>query len=427
MRQPAPCSRFLKTPAGGQRRLVEVDAEDAVGPAGYGEVRGEPLVDLPAQTVGQDCELGQGLVNSGERIARPGGSLGFGVCGCRRKAADCRPGAGRIVPEHVSTTKQKKGMKFIILNPEQGVSHTIRFPRRWLLTIAAGVLMLPLLGAVGGYLFYDYRMSDPVVSGEVGRSAVSAWRERISGQRAAIVQARNRAEDRLKALTVRVAEMQAKLLRLDALGERLVRSTGLGKGAKEAFDFGRPPSMGGPEEFTGAAEPYRQPDFLLALDEVSSRIDIREAELLVLERLLAGSRLHEESFLAGNPVSTGYLSSAYGRRIDPFHGQIAFHHGVDFAGPSGSDIVATGAGIVVYAGAHAGYGNMVEISHGDGISTVYAHASKVLVQVGDIVRERQVVALMGSTGRSTGPHVHYEVRRNGQTINPASYVASMQL
>ncbi len=317
-------------------------------------------------------------------------------------------------------------MKFIILNPEQGVSHTIRFPRRWLLTITAGVLLLPLLGAVGGYLFYDYRMSDPVVSGEIGRSAVSAWRERISGQRAAIVQARNRAEDRLKALTVRVAEMQARLLRLDALGERLVRSTGLGKGAKDAFDFSRPPSMGGPEEFMGAVEAYRQPDFLLALDEVSSRIDIREAELLVLERLLAGSRLHEESFLAGNPVSTGYLSSAYGRRIDPFHGQLAFHRGVDFAGPSGSDIVATGAGIVVAAGAHAGYGSMVEISHGDGISTVYAHASKVLVRVGDIVRERQVIALMGSTGRSTGPHVHYEVRRNGQTINPASYVASMQ-
>lgn len=312
-------------------------------------------------------------------------------------------------------------MKFIILDPERGVSHMIRFPRRWLLTLMGCVLVLPLLGAVGGYFIYEYQQRDPAVTGVVGRSAVSAWQERLSGQREALVQARASAEDQLKALTVRVAQMQAKLLRLDALGERLVNRTKL---SKQEFDFSQPPSVGGPEELVGSG--YRQPDFMLALDEVSSRIDIREAELAVLDRLLAGGRLQEESFLAGNPVSTGYLSSSYGRRIDPFHGQLSFHRGVDFAGPSGSDIVATGAGIVVFAGEKSGYGKVVEISHGDGISTLYGHAQKVLVKAGEIVRERQVIALMGSTGRSTGPHVHYEVRRNNQAIDPSTYVARVQ-
>ncbi len=311
-------------------------------------------------------------------------------------------------------------MKLIILDPRRGVSRTIPLPRHWYLVLAGLVLLLPLLGAVGGYLFYANQAGDPVVSGEVGRTTAFAWRERLGFERQAVVDAKARAEQRLKALTVRVAEMQAKLLRLDALGERLMRSTRMGK---KDFDFSRPPPVGGPEESDGVA--YQPPDFVVALDALANRIDVRDAELQVLENLLAGGRLREESFLAGNPVNSGYLSSAYGRRIDPFHGNIAFHRGVDFAGPEGSDIVATGAGIVTFAGGRSGYGNMVEISHGDGISTVYAHASAVLVRVGDIVREGQAIARLGSTGRSTGPHVHYEVRRNGEATNPAAYIASV--
>lgn len=311
-------------------------------------------------------------------------------------------------------------MKLIILDPRRGVSRTIQLPQHWHLVLAGLVLLLPMLGAVGGYFFYATQAGDPVVSGAVGRTTAFAWRERLGFERQAVVDAKARAEQGLKALTVRVAEMQAKLLRLDALGERLMRSTRMGK---KDFDFSRPPPVGGPEESSDGVA-YQPPDFVAALDVIANRIDVRDAELQVLENLLAGGRLREESFLAGNPINSGYLSSAYGRRIDPFHGNIAFHRGVDFAGPVGADIVATGAGIVTFAGSRSGYGNMVEINHGDGISTVYAHASAVLVRVGDIVREGQAIARLGSTGRSTGPHVHYEVRRNGEATNPAAYITN---
>lgn len=311
-------------------------------------------------------------------------------------------------------------MKVIILDPQRGISRTLPLPRRWYLWLAAVVMLLPALGAWGGYAFYASAAGDPVVSGDVGRDTAVAWRQRLAVQRDAIASARERAEEKLKAMTVRVAEMQARLLRLDALAERLARDTPAGK-ARD-FDFSQPPAVGGPEEVQGVA--FREPDFVAALDELALRIDARETELKVFESLLdGGNRLREESFLAGNPVHVGYLSSSFGYRIDPFHGNIAFHRGVDFAGPSGSDIVATGDGMVIQAGDHAGYGRMVEIAHGDGISTVYAHASRVLVKVGDIVRKDQPVARLGNSGRSTGPHVHYEVRRHGVAINPTTFAA----
>lgn len=312
-------------------------------------------------------------------------------------------------------------MKLILLDPRRGVRRTLDLPRHWYLLLAAVVLLLPALGAAGGYWFFASQAGDPLVSGELGRPAVFAWRERIDAQRDAVLAARTRAEEKLKALTVRVAEMQARLLRLDALGERLAARTQIGK---QDFDFSRPPAVGGPEE--SAAVAFRQPDFVLALDDLAERIDAREAELKVLESLLSGGRLREERFLAGNPIAAGYLSSTYGQRIDPFHGTLAFHRGVDFAGPEGADIVATGDGMVVFAGEHSGYGEVVEISHGDGITTVYAHASKVLVKAGEIVREGQPIARLGSTGRSTGPHVHYEVRRNGAPINPEGFLARVE-
>ena len=311
-------------------------------------------------------------------------------------------------------------MKLIILDPHRGRSLTIPLPQRWYLLLAAILLLLPMLGAIGGYWVSRQEQEDPFISGTVGRQAAGTWRERLAEQKHAVAEVRTRAEEKLRAMTVRVAEMQARLLRLDALGERLVKATDIG--ARD-FDFSRAPAVGGPDA-TGGGEAFRPPEFMLALDQLSARIDAREGELRVLESLLDGGRLREERFLAGNPVHAGYLSSTFGQRIDPFHGTLAFHKGIDFAGPEGGDIVATGAGMVIFAGSHAGYGDVVEVSHGDGLSTLYAHASTVYVQVGDIVREGQRIARLGSTGRSTGPHVHYEVRRNGEPIDPAAFLAS---
>lgn len=125
-----------------------------------------------------------------------------------------------------------------------------------------------------------------------------------------------------------------------------------------------------------------------------------------------------------NPSSGGDVTSRFGNRTDPFLGRLALHAGIDFRLPTGSEVRASGSGTVVSAGRNGGYGNMVEINHGDGLTTRYAHLSRVLTKVGDTVESGDVVGLSGSTGRSTGPHLHYEVRRNGRASDPARFLAA---
>ena len=148
----------------------------------------------------------------------------------------------------------------------------------------------------------------------------------------------------------------------------------------------------------------------------------REAQFDVLAGLLSSEQLRAESTPAGRPIVSGWQSSRYGHRIDPISGQRAWHDGVDFAGKEGSEIFAVASGVVSWSGYRSGYGKMVEVAHGDGLSTRYAHNKENNVQVGDLVRRGDVIALMGSTGRSTGPHVHYEVFKHGRAVDPATYI-----
>ena len=151
-----------------------------------------------------------------------------------------------------------------------------------------------------------------------------------------------------------------------------------------------------------------------------SLADWSRAEILaMLER---ARELKEEIHPEGRPVTTGYISSYFGERADPFDGREAFHKGVDFAGALGSDVVAVAAGVVTWAGERSGYGKLIEINHGDGYATRYAHNSRTLVSVGQTVKRGEAVALMGSTGHSTGPHVHFEVLHNGRQVDPLSFI-----
>jgi murein DD-endopeptidase MepM/ murein hydrolase activator NlpD len=220
-------------------------------------------------------------------------------------------------------------------------------------------------------------------------------------------------------MTARMVEMQARLIRLDALGEHLAESANLNT---EEFDFKKKPPMGGPltQELTVLGD---RPAVMTRLQELSAEIDQKEAQLEAIDSLLSGRRSQPKSYLANMPVRSGYVTSTYGYRSDPFTGRTAFHGGIDFAGPEGTHVYAVAPGIVTWAGEKTGYGNMVEVSHGDGMSTRYAHASRVAVKVGDLVGKDQLVAYMGSTGRSTGPHLHYEVLRNGAQVDPATYIA----
>ncbi|MYM64695.1 M23 family metallopeptidase [Pseudomaricurvus sp. HS19] len=248
--------------------------------------------------------------------------------------------------------------------------------------------------------------------------SAQAWNDALDQQGEQLAEAKRQAEEQLAALTLRMAELQARLLRLDALGERLTTIAKLDSGE---FDFSQVPALGGPEG-SAMGDVYNPPEFIDVIDQLTDQIEDREHQLETLEALLAKRKIQRDVFIAGRPVTKGWMSSRFGRRTDPFKGHIAWHNGVDFAGKMGSDVVSVAAGVVIWSGERSGYGQMVEVNHGNGFSTRYAHNSENLVSVGDVIKKGQVVALMGSSGRSTGPHVHFEVYKNGRAVDPASYI-----
>ena len=158
------------------------------------------------------------------------------------------------------------------------------------------------------------------------------------------------------------------------------------------------------------------------INKMSETLDFKIQQLTALESLMLGLNIERESELAGRPVDTGWLSSYYGVRKDPFTGRPSMHKGLDFAGKEGEDVIATGAGVVTWSGDRYGYGKLVEIDHGNGLRTRYGHNAQLSVEVGDVVTKGQGIALVGNTGRSTGAHVHYEVLKNGQQVDPLPFI-----
>lgn len=303
-------------------------------------------------------------------------------------------------------------MKFIIVDNRSGRARSFSANGLILTGLAlAGLIGLPV--AVG-LLAYRAGMGDAAMIGQM----VGDWRDIIKKQGHEVKVAQRDAEDNLEASSLKLAQLQARITRLDALGERLTSMANLDPGE---FDFSHPPGLGGPENPTEGA-PYSPPDYMAQLDKLSKDVESREQQLSVLETLLVHRKIKHESFVAGRPVLKGWISSRFGMRIDPFDGRPEFHPGIDFAGKLGSKVVSVAAGVVVFAGKRGGYGNMVEINHGGGYVTRYGHNEKLLVKPGDIVKKGEIIALMGSTGRSTGPHVHFEVYKHGRLVDPSSYI-----
>jgi murein DD-endopeptidase MepM/ murein hydrolase activator NlpD len=266
-------------------------------------------------------------------------------------------------------------------------------------------------------LYIGYQLGGGAVSPGADELSVAINQE-LDKQQQEINEARRVAEENLNALTMRLGQMQAHVMRLDALGQRLTRMGGLDSGE---FDFSNPPAQGGPED-DSLAEGVVLPEFVVQLDMLVRQLENREQQLDVLESMLMSRNLHDEVFPAGRPITKGWLSSNYGTRSDPFTGKPEFHKGVDLAGKEGSDIIAVAAGVVTWGDKRYGYGNLVEINHGNGYVTRYGHAKEILVKVGEAVKKGQKIALMGNTGRSTGPHVHFEVWVDGHTVDPAKYI-----
>ncbi len=305
-------------------------------------------------------------------------------------------------------------MKVIVVSKHHGRTRSINLGSWTRALLSVCLLGIPVgLGAWMNHEFSQKEGSDLFTE-----DSAKAWSESLSTQQQALQAAKQRAEEQLAALTLRMAELQARLMRLDALGERITTIAKLDKGE---FDFSQPPAVGGPESMA-LGEAYQAPDFVQVIDQLSDQIENREQQLEILEALLAKRKIQRDVFLAGRPITKGWMSSRYGRRTDPFNGRVAWHKGVDFAGKLGSDVVSVAAGVVTWSAERHGYGQMVEINHGNGYSTRYAHNSENLVKVGDVIKKGQVVALMGSSGRSTGPHVHFEVYKHGRAVDPAAYI-----
>ena len=244
------------------------------------------------------------------------------------------------------------------------------------------------------------------------------WQDVVSEQQAEIAEARLDAQADIDALTLRLGQMQAQMLRLNALGGRLVGQSDLDKAE---FDFNAVPAVGGPEDVANR-QSVPLADFLSMLDQLEAEMEDRDQKLSVLESLLMSRSLSERVMPSGRPVEDGWLSSRYGKRNDPFSGKQDFHKGLDFAGKKGSEVIAVGDGVVSWAGKKSGYGKLIEINHGNGYATRYGHNQSHIVKVGDTVKKGQQIALMGSSGRSTGPHVHFEVLRNGKKVNPSEFI-----
>ncbi len=224
--------------------------------------------------------------------------------------------------------------------------------------------------------------------------------------------------DSLDAMAKRVGEMQAKMMRLDALGSRLAQTAGI---KPKEMSFDKPPGEGGPYLPAGQQDVSLE-SMSQQLDNLSLSMNDRNDKLVVLETLLLQDRSNKWLIPSVAPVKTNWYSSNFGLRIDPFTGRQAMHEGIDYVVPAGTTVYASAGGVVEYADLHPQFGNLVEIDHGNGVITRYAHNSKLLVKVGQMVRRGQKIALSGSTGRSTGPHVHFEVRYKGVAQNPVRFL-----
>lgn len=311
-------------------------------------------------------------------------------------------------------------MNIILFTTRDGCCGSLNLsrPRIYLALLGMVVLVATLL------IYMGYRLAmpaDAAIAATVAPAADPADRRADEVTQQAIERDRRIQQAKLDAMSLRIAQIQAQVLRIEGLGQRLVKLANLD--AAE-FNFGTDPGQGGPAVALELDTHLAAPDYLVELETLSARLKDRERQLIVLEDLLQAKGPGGHSHPTGQPVTDGWLSSYFGMRTDPFTGRPAMHEGMDFAGRFGSPVVAAAAGVVIWSGPRYGYGNLVEVDHGKGFVTRYGHNQRNLVRVGQKVGKGQQIARMGSSGRSTGPHVHFEVLRNGLPVNPLYYMTA---
>ena len=297
-------------------------------------------------------------------------------------------------------------------------------PRASKLTLHTGVLFcfLLLAGALAAGIFYaGIQYSEKYSMGFIEDQYLQLHEDylaEINRQKLMLEQAKQDARVNLDALATRLSKLQGHIMRLDALGARLASMADL---EDIYFDVNSSMGMGGPASSL-SDNSLTVSDFLKQLELLEHDIESSNDKLSAMEMLLMNNDIQSKTQPDGSPLQNGWISSLFGWRADPITGKKEFHEGIDFAGKANSLVSAVAAGIVTWSGPRNGYGHMIEIDHGNGYLTRYAHNRQNLVNVGDKVDKGQVIGIIGSTGRSTGTHIHFEVVHNGKNVNPRKFI-----
>ncbi|SFW42861.1 MULTISPECIES: M23 family metallopeptidase [Luteibacter] len=310
-------------------------------------------------------------------------------------------------------------MQIILVSRGQKGPKTLDLTCRRLRCKIGAMVLVGFLGVAGVGAATALMVAGPKARalGDIG-----ALEHQVGDQDARVAEVKRQAQRDLDALAVKLGQLQAQSVRLNALGERL---TQVGKLDDGEFNFDEEPGQGGPEVTSGPDVPaYTLPASLdESIDRLSGQFDTQQAQLEALRDMLMDRNIESSLRPTGMPVN-GYISSYFGGRPDPFSGHAARHTGIDIAAPKGTPVTAVAEGMVTFAGQRSGYGDVVEIDHGNGYMTRYAHNSAILARPGQRVRVGDVIAKAGSTGRSTGSHVHFEVWYHDRVVNPLAYVRS---
>ncbi|MBA2689522.1 MAG: M23 family metallopeptidase [Burkholderiales bacterium] len=295
-------------------------------------------------------------------------------------------------------------MNIILVSGNLGKGRIIKLSQSHIVMIGIGLTTGILL--IGGILYSIAARH----AGQSGNSDLQSLHQQET------VKSQAQVRESVNALATKLGEMQARLMRLDAVGERLAKVAGI----KVAdFNFAQIPGRGG---VASGQRDMSIEDFNLELSQTFKWLEDRTDKLTLIDAAMLEERLRKKALPTVLPVIKGFFSSNFGYRIDPFNGRSSRHDGIDFVAPLGTAVQAAAGGAVIESSIHSDYGNMIDVDHGNGLTTRYAHLSKRLVNMGDVVLKGQLIGELGSTGRSTGPHLHFEVRQHGAPLNPKRFL-----
>ena len=303
-------------------------------------------------------------------------------------------------------------MNIILVSDSLAKSRNVTLSQAQVLLVAFGILMAGFFLAMATY-FVTMKFATDLRNPYLRAIVTALHQEEVK-------RTESEMRDNLNALAVNVGELQARILRLDAFGERLAKAAGI---KPSEFRFDEKPGQGGAAPSPALSRDLTLPEFRQQLEEIARVLDYRSDKMGVLDSVFMDDRLARKTIPTTIPVASGFYSSNYGYRIDPITGRSTFHTGVDIIAPPGTPIMAAAGGVVSAVEFHADYGNIVDIDHDNGLTSRYAHLLKSSVKVGDVVMKGQLIAQVGTTGRTTGPHLHFEVREKGVPLNPNKFFA----